>query len=163
MQGLSEVHCTVRKNQKKEFHGPCLKACKHYCLWALLPDRMHRTRRPSLYDAPWTEKLTCPNALLGRFVVHPDLLEPFIVFSPGSGMTDEQEVSVRKAFTEKRFLGVFWGRLFISPHRFFVVFLVFFIVYISLHITSYNSIVLFHFYAFIQMRVTKITISRSIK
>ena len=66
MQGLSEVHCTVRKNQKKEFHGPCLKACKLYSLWALLPDRMHRTRLPSLYDAPWTEKLTCPKRFAGK-------------------------------------------------------------------------------------------------
>ena len=50
------------------------------------------------------KNLHVPNALLGRFVVHPDLLEPFIAFTRGRGTTDEQEVSVRKAFTEKRFL-----------------------------------------------------------
>ena len=45
------------------------------------------------------KNLPVPNALLGRFVVHPDLLESFIAFSRGRRMTDEQEVSVRKAFT----------------------------------------------------------------
>ena len=29
------------KTKKKELYGPCLGACKHYCLWALLPDRVH--------------------------------------------------------------------------------------------------------------------------
>ena len=66
MQGLSEVHCTVRKNQKKKFYGSCFKACKPYCLWALLPDGMHRTRHPSLYETPWTEKLTCPKRVAGK-------------------------------------------------------------------------------------------------
>ena len=41
---------------------------------------------------------------MGRFVVHSDLLEPFIAFSRGQGMMDEQEASVRKAFTNKNFL-----------------------------------------------------------
>ena len=54
-----------------------------------------------------------------------------------------------------------WGRLSISPHRFFVVFFVF--LHISLHITFYKTNVLFYFYAFILMKVTKNTISRSIK
>ena len=49
------------------------------------------------------KNLNVSNAMLGRFLVHPDLLEPFIAFSRGRGMTDEQEVSVRKAFTEKKF------------------------------------------------------------
>ena len=49
------------------------------------------------------KNLDVSNAMLERFAVHPDLLEPFISFSQGCGMTDEQEISVRKAFTEKKF------------------------------------------------------------
>ena len=49
-------------------------------------------------------RLHIPNAYLGRFLIHPDLVEPFIAFSWGQGMTDEQEVSVRKAFADKKFL-----------------------------------------------------------
>ena len=48
--------------------------------------------------------LHVPHAYLGRFVVHPDLLEPFITFFRGRGMTDEQESTVRKAFAAKKFL-----------------------------------------------------------
>ena len=67
--------------------GLCyLTGCTEHCM------RLHEQKN-----------LHVPNALLGRFVVHPDLLEPFIAFSRGRGMTDEQEVSVRKAFTEKKF------------------------------------------------------------
>ena len=50
------------------------------------------------------KNLDVSNALLGSFVVHPDMREPFIAFSQGCGMTDEQEVFMRKAFTEKKFL-----------------------------------------------------------
>ena len=49
------------------------------------------------------KNLDVSNAMLGRFLVHPDLLQPFIALSRGRGMTDEQEISVRKAFTEKKF------------------------------------------------------------
>ena len=44
------------------------------------------------------------HAYMGRFVVHPNLLEPFIAFSRGQRMTDEQKSAVRKAFTNKKFL-----------------------------------------------------------
>ena len=48
--------------------------------------------------------LHVPNVYPGEFVAHPDLLEPFIAFSRGRGMTDEQEVTVRKAFADNKFL-----------------------------------------------------------
>ena len=48
--------------------------------------------------------LHVPNAYLGRFVVHRDLLESFIAFSRGCRLTDEQEVSVIKAFADKKVL-----------------------------------------------------------
>ena len=47
------------------------------------------------------EGLHVPAAYLGRFIVHPNLLETFIAFSQFGGMTDAQEVTVRKAFTNK--------------------------------------------------------------
>mgnify|MGYP001794781039 FL=1 len=51
------------------------------------------------------QKTTCvPHAYMGRFVIHPDLLEPFIKFSRGRGLTDQQEASVRNAFADKKFL-----------------------------------------------------------
>ena len=49
------------------------------------------------------KNLNVSSGMLGRFLVHPDLLESFIAFSRGRGMTDEQEVSVRKAFAERKF------------------------------------------------------------
>ena len=47
--------------------------------------------------------LDVSSGMLGRFLVHPDLLESFIAFSRGRGMTDGQEVSVKKAFAERDF------------------------------------------------------------
>ena len=49
------------------------------------------------------KNLNVSSGMLGRFLVHPDLLEYFIAFSRGRGMTDEQEGSVRKAFAERKF------------------------------------------------------------
>ena len=48
--------------------------------------------------------LHVPATYLGRPVVHPDLLETFITFSRGQGMTDELEAAVRKAFANKNIL-----------------------------------------------------------
>ena len=36
--------------------------------------------------------LHVPHTFLGRFEVHPDILEPFIAFTRDRGMTDEQEI-----------------------------------------------------------------------
>ena len=55
------------------------------------------------YKTGCTKNLDVSSGMLGRFLVHPDLLESFIAFSRGCGMTDEQEVSVRKAFAERKF------------------------------------------------------------
>mgnify|MGYP001801864372 CR=1 FL=1 len=48
--------------------------------------------------------LRVPSLFLGRFVVHPDLLKSLIAFSRGCRITDEQEVSVRTAFADKKIL-----------------------------------------------------------
>ena len=47
--------------------------------------------------------LDVSSGMLGRFLVYPDLLESFVAFSRGRGMRDEQEVSVKKAFAERKF------------------------------------------------------------
>ena len=103
MQGLSKAHCTVRKDQKKDFMYYALRHVSiTVCgLCYLTGCTEHIARHCIRFHGQ--KNLDVSNALLGRFVVHPDLLEPFIAFSRGRGMTDEQEVSVRKAFTEKKF------------------------------------------------------------
>ena len=46
------------------------------------------------------QKTRCfPHAYLGRFVIHPNLLEPFIKFSRGRGMTDRRQTSERRLLT----------------------------------------------------------------
>ena len=101
MQGLSKVHCTVRKDQKRNFidHdlGHVSITVCGLCYWTGCTEHIAR----HCIRLHCQKNLDVPNALLGGLVVHPDLLEPFIAVSRGRWMTDEQEVSVRKAFTEK--------------------------------------------------------------
>ena len=60
----SPLHCQERP--KKELYGSSPEACKHYCLWALLLDWVHRTHRPSLYKTPRTEKLRYLKRVAGK-------------------------------------------------------------------------------------------------
>ena len=104
MQGLSKAHCTVRKDQKKDF---MYYALRHVSITVsglcyLTGCTEHIARHYIRFHGQ--KNLDVSNALLERFVVHPDMREPFIAFSRGRGMTDEQEVSMRKTFAEKKFL-----------------------------------------------------------
>ena len=87
-----------------------------------------------------------PNTFLGRFEVHPDILEPFIAFSRDRGMTDEQEI-----FTTTSALGDNGvGCLFSSHHVLSIV-----LVFISFIKTS----ILFHFYVFVSLIVNMLQIA----
>ena len=143
---MFQAHRTLGEKQEEKFHGSCFEACcLTVCGLCYLTGCAEHVI-PHCRNFHGQKALHGPNTFLGRFEVHPDILEPFIAFSRDRGMTDEQEI-----FTTTSALGDNGvGCLFSSHHVLSIV-----LVFISFIKTS----ILFHFYVFVSLIVNMLQIA----